>query len=704
MNTSDPLPFELNPTMTQAANPVSDLTNPVNTGSPDSGGATETDLVAAADRATRTAEFKLLATLFGGMLLLVAVLARFLFDAGEVVEGADRAVNLHSQLLALAAAIVLGLPILWAAFQDLAAQFRGKAHEAHFELLVALAFIASFAAGRYMESAAIAFFMLVASFIEERTATGAQKQIEALIRITPTRASRLMADGSEAEVAAKDLNPGDIVVIRPGDNIPGDGIVVSGLSAVNQANITGESLPVEKAEGDEVFAGTINESGVMNVRITRAEADSTLSKVQDLILQASESKPAVIRMLDQYAGFYTPVVLMIAGIILFFSKDLDRVISFLLICCPIEILIAAPSAMVASLTTAARLGVLIKDVTILEVARRVTAIVLDKTGTLTTGRLSVTRLNPTDGTDAATLLKLASSVEANSKHPVARAVVEMAEKARITRLAVSDFSEVTGRGVSAMIEGHQITCGRAAFVTETGVDLTGLDTSAGDGLSLLFVARDGQALGWIGLEDQPRESSKSAMVELGELGVKHRIMITGDRPSPARRVAKLVGITEFEAEALPGDKLNLVEDLRARGHTVAVVGDGVNDGPALAAGNLSIAMGAAGSDVAIHSASVALMSDSLNRIPFLIYLSRRTVTVIRQNLIGLLIYILLMLALLAFGLINPILAALAHGVASLAVLFNSARLVREGEYLEEFAAANTGPQARVQTERVADES
>lgn len=676
--------------MTQAATNPSDLFTPPE--APEDALLNPLSDADQADKATKTAEFKLLATLFGGMLLLVSVVARFTFDS-----------SFHGQILALVSAIVLGAPIMVRAAKQVIAQAKGSTQaQQPFALLVALAFLAAFANEWFGVAAATAFFMLLASFIEDRTAAGAQKQIEALIRITPTRAYKLGADGNEVEVAAKDLVPGDIVVVRPGDNIPGDGEIVDGLSAVNQANITGESLPVEKSKGDEAFAGTINETGILKIKITRAEADSTLSKVQDLILQAGESKPAVIRLLDQYAGYYTPVVLMIAGIILFFTGgDLERVISFLLICCPVEILIAAPSAMVAALTTAARLGVLIKDVSILEISRRVTAIVLDKTGTLTTGKLSVTRLQPTDGTDPATLLRLAASVEANSKHPVARAVVAMASKAKLDLATTTDFSEVTGRGVTATIDGQVVTCGRQAFVAEQNIDLSALDTTSGEGLSLLFLARDGQALGWIGLEDQPRDTSKPAMQELGELGVKHRIMITGDRPSPARRVAKLVGITEFEAEALPGDKLKLVEDLRERGHTVAVVGDGVNDGPALAAGNLSIAMGAAGSDVAIHSASVALMSDSLNRIPFLLYLSKRTVNVIRQNLIGLLIYILLMLVLLAFGLINPVIVALGHGVASLAVLFNSARLVREGEYLDEFITSAPGSgDARVKTEKV----
>lgn len=661
--------------------------------------------VGGADDEQRRVDLQIILVLVGVTLLFAAVIARFTFDTTD-----------HSDLLAMFASLFLGGPIVYGAGKALitgrCSHDHGDAHGAdcghdhhhhhdhdehvaggsHMEELVALAIIAAFAAGIYFECAVVAFFMLIASLIEHRTAAGALKTIESLIRITPTKAVLLTAEG-EREVQAKDLKPGDVVLVLPGDNIPGDGVVKNGNSTVDQANITGESMPVEKAPGDEAFAGTINETGRLEIEITRAGEDSTLGKVQSLILQAASSKTAVVRELSKYASYYTPVVIILAFIIFVFTKDLKNSISLLLIACPCALILCGPTAIVAALSASARLGVLVKSVSDLEVVRRCTAIVFDKTGTLTTGDLSVTRMKPVEGVEGAELLRWCYSAEVNSRHPVARAVVDVAERAKLEPVKTDGFEEVSGRGVKAQLtDGGVVLVGREAFLADHGVDMSALDTSETEGLSLLFVAHNGKAAGWLGLADQPRKGAPGALAELDELGVKRRVMITGDRWSPARRVAEALGITDFTAEALPGDKLELVETLKAEGHTVAVVGDGVNDGPALAAGDVSIAMGAAGSDVAINSASIALMNNNLNRIPFLVALSGKTVTVIRQNLIGTLIYILLMVALLLAGYMEPWIAAIGHGISSIVVIFNSARLVREGEDIHE-------PEVAVETSR-----
>ena len=625
---------------------------------------------------------RVLLTLLGACLLLVSLAAKLLFTS-----------PFHSSLAAMLGAIALGLPIVYDALRGL---LRSRSSErlpsetgpgarphSAVEELVALAVVASFASGQYLECGSIAFFLLLASFIESRSALGARKTIESLLRITPTRAHRI-AEGSESEVDARELRTGDLIAIRPGDRVPADGQVESGTGTVNEAPITGESVPVEKEAGSEVFAGTINESGSLRVRVTRSGEDSALGQVQRLILQASASSPPVVRMLDRYAAYYTPVVLMLGGLVLFFTRDIDRAVSLLLIACPTAIILTGPTAMVAALSSAARLGLFIKDIGHLETARKVTALVLDKTGTLTTGQLNVTRLSPSEGVDAADLLATCATAEQESRHPVARSVLRAAHRARVKLRRAEHFEEAAGRGVSVVDEGHRVLVGRAAFIEEHGVPLDGLDNiedGDADGLSLLWVARDGRAIGWIGLEDSTREDAREALEELADLGVGRRVLLTGDRWSPARRAAKNVPLTDVHAEALPGDKLELVESLKADGHKVAVVGDGVNDGPALAAGHISVAMGAAGSDVAIHSASIALMNNRLDRLPFLIRLSMATVRVVRQNLIGVLIYVVAMLVLLGLGLVPPILAAIANGLSAIAVVFNSARLVREGEEL-----------------------
>jgi Cd2+/Zn2+-exporting ATPase len=632
---------------------------------------------------------QIIATLLGGVLLICALIAHFLYQPSP---GYD---NDYATTLALLSAILLGMPLVAIAINDLA---RGHYH---MNELVALAVLSALVLGKYVESASIAFFMYLAVLIESRTALGAKASIESLVRITPTRAHRLRGEGGisggsggEDEVDAKELRAGDLVRVRPGDNIPADGQIVSGESTVNQANITGESLPADKQVGDEVFGGTINLTGVMDIRVTKAGEDTTLGRVKDLIQQAEKTRIPIMRMIDRYAAWYTPTVLMVAGIVLFLalSNDLEspweRAIALLVVACPCPIILATPTAMVAALSAAARLGVLVKSANDLERARNLTAMIFDKTGTLTTGELEVTRLAPRDGIAGVDLLLAAAAVEQNSRHPVARAVTNVARKAKLNLGHVQDFAEVSGKGVQATVAGAPVLVGRASWV---GSQLTDPEQSRyvqetqqspeAEGLSTLFVVKDGQVLGWIGLADNTRPQAAAAMDELREIGIKRLIIVTGDRESVAKRVAAQMH-TEYQAEVLPHQKLEMVDELRGRGHRVAVIGDGVNDAPALAAGDISIAMGAAGSDVAIHSASIALMNNNLNRIPFLIRLSRATGNVILQNLIIGGGFIVVFMALAAMGYVTPIAAAVLHVVSSLIVVFNSARLVRQGESIE----------------------
>ncbi len=611
---------------------------------------------------------QLIVVMIGSVVLVCALLAYLLFATPE-----------HAGMLSMFAAILLGAPIVYNAAIDLLQRGKGSG-SSHMEELVALAVLASFASGQYVEAASVAFFMVLASFIEDRTAVGARQTIESLVRITPTKARRVV-DDQETEVAATDLLPGDTVLVGPGDNVPCDGVILSGTSALDERSITGESIPVDKGNGDSVFAGSINQTGALRIRVEKPIADSTLGRVQSLILQAASSKTPITQMLEKYASHYTPVVLCIAGLILFMTRDLDRAISLLLIACPCAIILSGPTALVAALSAAARLGVLIKNVTDIEVAQKLTAIVFDKTGTLTTGDLAVTRLHPVEGTDPANLLRLAASLEQHSRHPVARAVVAMAERAKLTPKTVEDFEEVAGRGVRGTCIGRVVLAGREAWIRECGVYVpANLLDSAGN-MSVLLIAEEGRCIGWLGLADQARQDAGTILSDLKELGLQQRMMVTGDRRGPAEDIAKSLDLTDVTAEALPGDKLDIVRRLKQRGHTVAVIGDGVNDGPALAAGDLSIAMGAAGSDVAINAASIALMNSQLNRLPFLVRLSRATTRVIRQNIVFVMFYVIGMLVMLSFGYITPLVAAIAHGLSSIVVVFNSARLIRQGEDL-----------------------
>ncbi len=638
---------------------------------------------------TGRATAKLIATLMGGVLVLMSFVAEWVF-AAEPAPGMPASENPYSGLLAGIGAILLAAPLWYHAARCLASGHM------HMDELVALAILAAMAISDYQTAGVVAFFLLVSNLIETRTALGARAAIQGLIRLTPTKARRLLAGGGEEVVEAHALRPGDVVLVRPGDNIPADGEILSGNATINEANITGESLPVEKAAGSDVFGGTSNLTGALQIRVTKVGHDTTLGRVQDLILEAERTKIPLMRMIDQYAAWYTPVTLMLAGVVWFFTRDMTVTISLLVIACPCALILATPTAVVAALSAAARLGIYIKDVSNLEWARKLTAVVFDKTGTLTTGELAVTRLTPAPGIDPAELLRTAASVEQFSKHPVARAIAAVAQKARVTFETASEFQEVAGKGVRARIGALEVLVGRRAWVQELGANLTemtGEKYQEPEGLSVLYVVRGGVCLGWIGLEDRTRPEARQALDELRQLGIRQLIMVTGDRWSVARRVAQEMGCSDVQAEVLPQDKLELVSALKGKGHTVAVVGDGVNDAPALAAGNLGLAMGAAGSDIAMNSAGVALMSSDLRRLPFLVSLSREATNVIWQNLIFGITFILVAEIAIIYKLVGPMLAAFLHLLSSAIVVFNSARLVRYGEHLEAHR-----PPARVESE------
>ncbi|MBN2589376.1 MAG: cadmium-translocating P-type ATPase [Sedimentisphaerales bacterium] len=611
----------------------------------------------------------LLATLAGGVLLLN-------YYAAGIIYGKD---SFHAELMAMLGAILLGTPIVWHAFKCMLHR------HAHMDELVALAILAAFVSGEYVTAGVVAFFMLLSELIETRTALGARASIESLIKLTPTKANLIESSGQEKEVKVSSLKAGDVVRVRPGDNVPADGEVIDGISSVNEATITGESLPVDKVPGMQVFAGTSNLTGVLNVTVTKAGMDTTLGKVQTLIMEAEQTKIPIMRIIDRYAKWYTPTILMIAFIVLFFTRDINRWITILVVSCPCALILATPTAMVAAISASARLGILIKNVADLEIAGRITALVFDKTGTVTTGRLYVTKLTPAQGVEPSELLSFAASAEQMSKHPAARALQEIVKEAKLSLHAPENFMETPGKGVTAVVNSVKVMVGRDTFLQENQVDMNNISDPAlheDQGFSTLYVAKGSKCIGWIGMQDKTRPEAGKAIKDLLDIGVKRVTMLTGDRNEVARRVAAELACTDFKAQCLPQDKLAIVEKLKKDGHTVVVVGDGINDAPALAAGDLGIAMGAAGSDVAINSASIALMNDDLKRLPFLVKLSKKTSKVIFQNLGFGVLFILIGIAAGAAAWLPAVYAAVLHFVGSLVVVFNSARLVRFGEELD----------------------
>ena len=582
---------------------------------------------------------------------------------------------------ALFGAFVLAMPIIYTAIKDL---FSGKVY---MNELVALAILAALAGGNYQtagghfqNAGVIAFFLLITIIIESRTASGAQRSIEELVKLTPTQV-HLVKDGAEVDADVMSLALGDVIRVRPGENFPVDAVVLSGETIVNQASITGESMPVDKVAGDDVYAGTQNLTGLVELKVTRLGEDTTLGKVKSMIMQAENSRTPIVRIIDRYAGYYTPTILMLAGITWWFTGDISKVITLLVIACPGAIMLASPTAIVAAVAAAARLGIFIKDVSHLELAARIRSFVFDKTGTLTDGLLSVVKLVPFGEVTPAEMLKLAASAEANSNHPTAVALVKLANEAQLELSQVSEFKETHGKGVNAVIDGMAVAVGRGNWLQEQELALPeDFDAAATEGLSVVFVARNNEIIGWIGLSDKIRKEAALALKDLRNLGIRQVAMVTGDRESVAEKVANVLDIDEFRSECLPEAKVEYVENAK-KSYPTAVVGDGVNDAPALAEGDLGIAMGAIGSDIAINSASIALMTNDLRRIPMLIDLSQKSRMVIYQNLCIGILFVFGGMVLLVFDKMTPVGAAILYTLSTLVVIFNSARLVRTGEEL-----------------------
>ena len=611
---------------------------------------------------------RLSSALVGGFFVANSFLLQWLFPAQAFA----------ANLSAIVGGVILAMPIIFTAIKDL---WRGKVY---MNELVALAILSAFAGGDFQTAGIIAFFLLITIIIESRTASGAQRSIEELVKLTPHSASKIV-DGNEIEVDVLELAVGDIIRVRPGDNFPVDGMIVKGETTVNQASITGESLPVDKEFNSEVFAGTQNLTGSVEIRVTKLGEDTTLGKVKEMIIAAESSRTPIVRIIDRYAGFYTPMVLMLAAITWWISEgDMRRVITLMVIACPCAIVLATPTAVVAAVAAAARLGIFIKNVAHLELASKIRTFVFDKTGTLTDGILSVARLAPVDGIEPAELLLCAASAEVHSNHPTAKALQRLAVEAGLKLKEAHDFHEEHGKGVSAVINGEKYYLGRLNWLSSLNVDVshvhTGKKESESFGMSVIYVAKGNTAMGWIGFKDKIRHEAVEMVNSLKVLGVEHCAMVTGDRESVAETVAEQLKIDEYRSECLPEGKVEYVEKVKTHS-MVAVVGDGVNDAPALAAGDLGIAMGAIGSDIAVNSASIALMTNDLRRIPMLVLLSRKSRIVISQNLFLGMLFVFGGMILSVFGWMSPIAAAILHSLSTVLIIFNSARLVRTGEEL-----------------------
>ena len=568
---------------------------------------------------------------------------------------------------------IVALPVLWDSITGLKSE-GFAATKFYMDQFITLAVFACFAIGQYVTGGVVAIILVIGQVLEERTMLGAREALDQLATLAKVRARRLR-NGVEEEIDSDQLEHGDRVRVRPGDTIPADGHVISGHSTINQATITGESIPIEAEAGDEVFAGTSNLTGSIEVEVIKAGEQTVLGRVRHIVEEAQTSRAPIMRLTEEYARYYTPLILIIGGFVLFFTHDATRAISVIIVSIPCAFVLASPAAMIAALACSSRLGILIKSVRFLEQAASIDTVVFDKTGTLTTGQLSVERIQPAGALSEQELLIMAASAESHSSHPVARALVAEAQNRKLALVEATAVEEAHGHGVSAQLEGRKMLLGRASWLAEQGVSVNH-DPREAHNLSVLHLAVNGELAGAIYLSDSVRAEASDMAAHLGRLGIKRLIMLTGDREIVAEAVASHVGIHEVRAECLPQHKLEVVNELKQAGHRVLVIGDGVNDAPALAAGDLSVAMGALGSDVAIQTADAALMTEDIGRLPVLLALSRRTLQIIHMNLLAGFVFIVIAIIASSLGWVTPIVAAFIHEFGAFFVLLNSARLLR----------------------------
>ena len=554
-------------------------------------------------------------------------------------------------------------------------------------VLMVIAVAGAIAIGEWFEAASVVFLFALAQWLEVRTLERARQAIRALVDLSP-RDALVARDGVERRIPIEEVRVGDIVIVRPGDKIPVDGRVAGGESDVNEAPVTGESLPIHKTGGAPLYAGTINGRGALEIAVTRIGPDTRLSRIIHLVEEAQSQRAPVQSFVDRFARVYTPAVIALAVAVAVLPPLLldaggagvwlYRALVLLVIACPCALVISTPVSIVAALSAAARQGVLVKGGAHLERLAAVRTVVFDKTGTLTRGALRVTSLAPYGSATPADLIRYAAAVESRSEHPVAAAILARSRELGLELPGVTSFASVPGLGAAADVLGRRVTIGTRALLEGRGIRLAEADAVAAmqdRGESIVFVAIDDMPLGAIGLADETRRNAREAIELLRAQGVQHVVMLTGDQPAPARAVAAAVGVDDWRDSLLPDQKHAIVRSLRDRGG-VMMVGDGVNDAPALAAADVGVAMGAAGSDVALETADVALMSDELLKLPYVLRLARATLRNIKTNVAVSLVLKAAFLVLAVTGAATLWMAVLADTGASVIVVANALRLLR----------------------------
>jgi Cd2+/Zn2+-exporting ATPase len=597
-------------------------------------------------------------------------LASYLWDRGT---GSLSTVGIA---LALASAALNGTPIIWGAIRGLLER------KVNVDELVSLAIVAALLEGEFLTAAVVSFVMVLGALIEQATSDSARKAIQSLITLSPETAT-VLVDGRPEEVSTAHVRIGNILLVRPGERIPVDGVIKKGLTAVDESSMTGEPIPQEKTIGDAVYAGSLNQNGVVEIEASRVGEDTTLGRVIKLVSEAEAHKPEAIRLIDRYARWFTPAVLGSAAFAWALTGELSRAVTILIVGCPCALILAAPTAIVASIGRAAKSGILVKGGRYLEDAGRADVVLFDKTGTLTQGKPRVETIVSVDGVDERKVIEQAASVEQNSTHPLAQAVVKAAHYAKISVGRAEEIITEIGLGVRGFVGGRLIEVGSAYLGGGTANIPEGLrahlERFKEMGATPLIVYEDKRPLGILSVSDQIRPTAAETIERLKSIGIKRIGMLSGDHEKSARLVADSVGVTQAWSGQKPEEKVRIIRGFQESGDTVIFVGDGINDAPALAAANVGIAMGAAGTDVALETADIALMNDDISKIPFLIELSRRMLRTIKWNIAFGMIFNAVAVLASGGGLLSPIMGAVVHNVGSVLVVISSASIAFASE-------------------------
>lgn len=572
--------------------------------------------------------------------------------------------------------LISGVPIVYSALVALVTRFDIKSG-----LLVSIALIAAIIIKEYFAAGEIAFIMMIGEVLEDRTVRKAHEGLKKLIQLTP-QTGIIRTEEGEKEIPTSEIKVGDILLVKPGESIPIDGVIISGESTVNQAIISGESMPINKSTGDEVFVGTLNQYGVIEVRATKVGGDTSLSKLIRLVKESEQKKAPVTRIADRIANIIVPLALLLAVITYFVTRDVTRAVTILVVFCPCALVLATPTAIVAGIGNAAKNGVLIKGGEVLEKIYKITTITFDKTGTITYGKPEVTEVI-SFGPDYSSeeVLRIAAISEKFSEHPLGKSIVNKAVENGLELCDPEDFVIVIGKGVLAQVNNLKVFVGNLKLISDNSVNISNeikdkIKEYERLGKTVMIISIDAKIVGLINVADKIKETTPDTIKSLYKLGIEDIALLTGDNKITATAIAAKAGINYVYAEQLPEDKVRVVEDYIGKNKIVCMIGDGINDAPALARADIGIAMGVLGSDIALETADIALMSDDISKIPELFILSKKVFSTIKINIVISMVINIVAVILAVTGLIDPVVGALVHNMSSILVVLNSSTLIK----------------------------